>query len=471
MLIECAPVRLSAILIFLATLPFAHADVIQLKNGKRIVVDTAREKNGRVEYEIGDNTFAIPRELVDRIESGTATPVTASHPDAPEYTPGETLSVSNDLSLKLIHDGKVDTDILAAFDRTGDPSTAGPAYFHAARFEQEHGNRDRALRYYERALGQLPNNNTILDHYASLLVQVGRAEEAVSLAERSTRLAPNSADGWTVLGFVYYAAARNPDAVRAWKKALELRPDANVQKYLDKAQRDASAEADFQQTESTHFTIKYEGHRVPESLRTSVLRTLEAHYEDLAADFNVRPRNIAVILYTDQAFFDVTQSPRWTSAINDGKIRMPVSGLTAVTPDLSRILRHELAHSFINQISRGRCPQWLHEGVAQLLEPRTAAPYGRTLAQLFAEQHEVPMNLLEGSFLDLGGKEATVAYVQSLAVAEYIHDTYGMGDLRRILERIGEGASTESALRATVRAGYDKLEQEVGRYLIGRYGT
>jgi hypothetical protein len=206
-------------------------------------------------------------------------------------------------------------------------------------------------------------------------------------------------------------------------------------------------------------------------LTNALLEALESHYQDLSGQFGISPRNIAVIIYTDQEFVDVTQSPTWTGAINDGKIRIPISGVQTVTPELSRILRHELAHSFINQLSRGKCPQWLNEGVAQLMEPRTAAPYGSILARLFADQHEVPLNLLEGSFMNLGGKEAAVAYVQSLAVTEYIRDTYGMDDLRRVLERIGEGASTESALQSTVHSGYAKLEQDVSRYLKDRYGT
>ena len=471
MLLECAPVQLRVILILLAVVPASWGDVIVLKNGKRIIVDTVHENTGRVEYEIGDNSFAISGALVERIEAGVGIPAAPSKDDAPKFTPNETLAQSADLTPKLVHDGKVDTDVLAAFDRSSDPRVSAAAYFQAARFEQEHGNPDKALRYYGMALGFLPNNHTILDYYAALLLQIGRGEEAIPLAERSTRLTPNSADGWAVLGYAYYSADRNPDAIRAWKRALEIRPDATVQKYLDKAQRDEIAQVDFQQRESGHFTLRYEGHRIGESMSGELLRTLEAHYDELSSQFGISPKNITVILYTDQAFTDVTQSPSWTSAINDGKIRVPISGLTTVTPELSRILHHELTHSFINQLSRGRCPQWLHEGIAQMLEPRTAAPYGATLARLFADQHEVPLNLLEGSFMNLGGREASVAYIQSLAVAEYIRDTYGMDDIRRILERIGEGSSTESALQATVHSGYAKLEQDVGRYLKDHYGT
>jgi len=471
MLLECPSVRLSVILILLAAVPLAQADVIVLKNGKRIVVDTAREQNGRVQYEVGDNSFAISMALVDRIETGTGAPVGRTEAAPPQFTPNETIAVSPDLSNKLIHDGKVDVEVLAALDRSSDQETAAGGYFRAAKFEQDHGNPDKAVRYYGLALGHMPNSNIILDHYASALIQMGRGEEAVSLAERSTRIAPNSGDGWMVLGFAYYAADRDEDAIEAWKKSEEIRPDATVKKYLAKAQRDTQAQANFQQRDSGHFTLRYEGHRVPDVLSNSILQTLEVHYEALAEQFNVSPRTIPVILYTEQEFVDVTQSPSWTGAVNDGKIRIPISGISLMTPELSRILRHELSHTFINQVSHGKCPQWLHEGIAQVLEGRTTAPFGKTLSKLYADDHEVPMYLLEGSFMTLGKDEASVAYVQSLAVTEFIRETYGMDDLRSILQKIGQGTSTEAAIRTTLHSGYSQLEQDVGRYLANRYGT
>src|SRR5512142_3249333 len=120
MLLECPSVRLSVILILLAAVPLAQADVIVLKNGKRIVVDTAREQNGRVQYEVGDNSFAISMALVDRIETGVGTPTSRSQIAPPQFTPNETISVSSDLSNRLIHDGKVDIEVLAELDRSPD---------------------------------------------------------------------------------------------------------------------------------------------------------------------------------------------------------------------------------------------------------------------------------------------------------------------------------------------------------------
>ena len=99
-------------------------------------------------------------------------------------------------------------------------------------------------------------------------------------------------------------ATATSDAIRSWKRSLQLRPDAQVQRYLEKAERDASAESEYTQNESSHFTLKYEGRQTPESLRRDLVSTLESHYGDLVRDLGVAPRgSIAVILYTDQAFF------------------------------------------------------------------------------------------------------------------------------------------------------------------------
>jgi hypothetical protein len=290
-------------------------------------------------------------------------------------------------------------------------------------------------------------------------------------AERAVRAAPDSPDALTVLGYVQFAADRTPDAIRTWKHSLDLRPDAAVQRYLEKAQRDATAEADYTEHESSHFVLKYEGKQTSDALRGQLVATLESEYDDLVRELGIAPRNsIPVVLYTEQSFFDVTQAPSWSGAVFDGKLRIPINGLTSVTPELARVLKHELAHSFISQLSGGRCPQWLNEGIAQAVEPRQLT-HGQLLADLFRTQREIPLNALEGSFMQFSSTQATLAYEESLAAVQYVSDTYGMSDLQRILERLGQGSSTEAALRATIHSDYGQLEAEVGKYLISKYGN
>ena len=61
------------------------------------------------------------------------------------------------------------------------------------------------------------------------------------------------------------------------------------------------------------------------------------------------------VLYTKQEFRDITLAPSWAGGLNDGRIRVPVEGLNSVTPELSRVLKHELTHSFVYQMSLEMC--------------------------------------------------------------------------------------------------------------------
>ena len=45
-----------------------------------------------------------------------------------------------------------------------------------------------------------------------------------------------------------------------------------------------------------------------------------------------------------------------------------------------------------------------------------------------------------------------------------------MADLARLLQRLGEGQSIESALRSTIHGGYAELEAEMTEYLKKSYG-
>jgi hypothetical protein len=454
----------------------SRADVIHLKNGRTIWADQVRERENRVEYDIGEDSYAIPKISVDRIEAGGTRPEYSSggtrpSEDIPQYAPSDEIKSDPAVAAKIVRDGKVDPDALTALEQQGSPELSAAAYFLAGKYEMEHGNFPKARTYLETAMRFRADNPTILNYYAALLVRTGNAAQALTYAERSARLAPDSPDSLTMLGYTQFAANRTQDAIKSWKRSLELRPDPAVKQLLAKAERELSAEADYSEHESSHFTLKYEGRQTSEALRRDLVATLESQYDDLVRDLGVAPHSsIAVVLYTEQSFFDVTNAPSWSGAVNDGKLRIPVEGVNSVTPELARVLKHELAHSFINQLSAGRCPAWLHEGIAQSVEPKRLAN-GHDLAQLFDAQHEIPLNALEGSFMRFSGGEASLAYAESLAAVAYIQDNYGMSDLSRILQRLAEGSTTEAALRATIHSDYGQLESEVSKYLASRYGN
>jgi hypothetical protein len=256
-------------------------------------------------------------------------------------------------------------------------------------------------------------------------------------------------------------------ALQEFTRAKELGgSDPELDSLIKVATRQASVEADFSSSGSTHFNMRYEGQKASPQLREAILATLEHHFEDLVSTLNVLPRDsIAVVLYTNESYFDVTQAPSWTGAINDGKLRIPISGISQMTPGLSRVLKHELAHSFIAQATGGRCPVWLNEGIAQMVEPKSVSQYLPFLSQLFASGNQMPLRALEGSFIGYGSEQASTAYIESLGYVDYIRRTYGISRITDLMRDLNEGESAEEALKSVIHDDYSQLEYEYSRQL------
>ena len=453
----------------------ALADVIHLKNGDVIHADEVKEIGNRIEYQKGDNSYTIPKSVVQGVEKTAAPRVTASLPNSeaiPTYTPATHVIGEDQLLEQVLRSGKVDREWLREIDSRGNRPKTAIAFYVAGKQEFESQDYGSAQRDFETALHNDPQNPAILNFYAALLIKIGNARQALFYAERAVEQAPDSADAYAVLGYAQYSAEHGRDAIQSWKKSIALRPDTSIRQMIARAARESHAESNYTERETGHFVLHYEGAQSSETFRAQILATLESAFRDLAQVFGSEPRSsISVVLYTSQAFFDVTRASGWTGALNDGKIRIPLRGMTSVTPGLARILRHELTHSFVDQATLGRCPQWLNEGIAQMLEPRSLNRGGAFMAQTFKTEREIPLNELEGGFSSLSGTQADVVYMESLATVSYIRDRYGMSDVLRILDRLGQGESVESALRSTIHCDYRQLQEETGAALIQQFGS
>jgi hypothetical protein len=177
-----------------------------------------------------------------------------------------------------------------------------------------------------------------------------------------------------------------------------------------------------------------------------------------------------VILYTGQAFYDVTQAPAWTGALNDGKIRVPLEGLEAMTPALRAVLAHEMVHSFVRYRTRGRCPAWLNEGLAQLGEGRSSARVAAPLLEMHKHGVFLPLSTLQESFRRLDQRQVPLAYAQSLAVVEMLRAREGMPSLGRLLDRVAAGESVDGALRAVFGLTLPEAEEQLIPYLQKKAG-
>jgi tetratricopeptide (TPR) repeat protein len=462
LLLECSPVR-SQIAILLLSLPSA-ADTIHLRNGRTIVADVVRQKSDRVEYDIGEDTYAIPTSAVERVEAGITTSGSSSNASA-----GVNIAAPKVNSGNIAHtpDGNISPERLAQIEQAGNKNEVVEALIALGMQEQQQGKKDDARTHLERAISLAPENGNADAIYAWILLKQDLASQAQGYAEDAVRKLPDSTFARKLLGLAYYKNDKLQLSVEEFNRARQLDPeDKEAEYYLKEISRQAKAEADFRSEASTHFNMRYEGDKAAPKLREQILLALERHFDELVSSMGLLPRDpIVVVLYTNQTYFDVTQAPAWTAALNDGKLRIPVEGLNAVTPELSRVLKHELAHSFIRQATNGKCPVWLNEGFAQLVEPRSASRYHTQLMLLFQAGNQARLQDMEGSFIGYNSSEAAIAYMESLAYVEYIRDAYGINRIADMMRYLSDGENPEEALRSATHNDYSQLEEEFARHL------
>jgi hypothetical protein len=337
---------------------------------------------------------------------------------------------------------------------------AAAAHYVAAQFLVSKGDTGTAIDHYRQALSFEPDSVPLLLNLAVLYLRQSQFTNALEPLERARHITPDSADVAKLMGWAYYGSNKMDQAVVEWKRSQRLHPDADVEHALQKAERDKAEEESYREGETAHFALKYNGSATPD-LAHGILHVLEDDFHELESQLDYTPPEpIGVILYTEQSFADITRAPSWAGAINDGRIRIPVQGLTSVTPELARVLKHELTHSFIGQKSHNRAPTWLQEGTAQYMEGRRSTESAGALLNA-ASQGGVPtLASLEGSWLNLSGSSASVAYAWSLAAVESIVQTGGIGDVSRLLDTIATAPSTETALRDSLHSDYADLQQQ-----------
>ena len=458
----------------------ARADKIVLKNGRKIIAYNVVEDGDKVRYETSAGQMALPKSIVDHIEKGgflapMGSPAAAAsslnlEPPEPAATAGEF-----EIDKSAVHDGSVDRNFINNLE-SGAASggekalQAARAHHAASRFEMSRGDLEHALADARAAVFYAPEDPSALMELAYVYLRRSEFKQSLEYLERAKRYAPKSPDVYKLEGWTYYGLNRPDQAVAEWKKSLSLRPDSEVQAALDKAVRDKNEEENYRENESTHFQLKYNGAAEP-GLAREVLHTLEGHYQQIESELNFSPPDpIGVVLYTQEGFADITRAPGWVGALNDGRIRVPVQGLTSVDSELSRILRHELTHSFIQQKTHGRAPTWIQEGVAQWMEGKRSDENAAVLLQVYDAGQAAPLAQLEGSWMRLPGPMASYAYAWALANVEYIVQTQGMGDIERILDRLAAGTATEQAVREVLHDDYGDLMQATAEYLKKNYG-
>ena len=379
----------------------------------------------------------------------------------------------------VVHDGILDGTKVAEYEAaaaggaTAAMNRAVLAHEAAAVFELQHHDTEHALEQLRAGLPFAAKQPFYL--FTTLLeiayIHLIRSEysAALDVLAQARKVQPGTAAVAQLSGWAYSGMNRLDDAIREWETAQRISPDAHVAALLEAARRDKGVELGARASESSHFVIHYQGSATPQ-LANEILRTLEEQYRGLQSDLHFTPpESIGVILYTQQSFRDVTHAADWMGALNDGRIRVPVQGLDAVTDKLSRVLEHELTHSFVRQMTLGRCPTWLQEGLAQWMEGRRSSANAASLVAAYDRGAMISLEQLEGNWTGFSGPVAAVAYAWALAAVESVMARSGPLTINRLLGDLSSASSTEEALREALQMGYADFDRQTADYLRETY--
>lgn len=431
---NCLFVTLLSLALSVAAIRPLFPDVLHLKNGRKIEVDRYWEEGEQVFYERRGSVFGFPKSLLDYAEREESLPPPKTEPKAEQPYRNETIT---------------------------------PALEDARQSVRE-GDLDKASRLYRQALSIAPDSILGRVELAELFISRGNNQAAETQLEQAKRIAPKDPTVREKLGDVYYQQGRTAFAIREWQKALELAPNSDLLYKLKKALRENDQDIEFDEIRRAKYLIRYDG-AVNEAIGRSVAAALDEEYAELAQEFQFAPpAPISVVLYTHREFEDVTRVPSWISAINDGQLRIPVEGLTHVTPGLRRVLRHELTHSFVNARTGGNCPTWFQEGLALLRTGDSPEGMYAVLREARDQGQLMPLWSLEGPLLHYSKKKIRLAYLESLAATQYVVARRNRSALVRIIDRLAEQKTMNDVLRKVVGLDYQEFqtawEADLDRY-------
>ncbi len=254
-----------------------------------------------------------------------------------------------------------------------------------------------------------------------------------------------------MLGEIYYLNDRMYEAFDALESAELYAPaDKRISEMLEKVRRELAVEKEMEKEYGGNFVITFEGDENAD-LGSDVLEVLEEAYIWLGRQLDHYPDvRVPVILYSQKQFSELTNSPDWAGGLYDGKIRLPVGGITRLDTRVRGLLYHEYAHVVLRDMAGRHLPSWLNEGLAEVAEREQDQTPLKVLPMAKEQDKFYPIRSLEGSFRNLSGLQIVLAYEQSYSFVQYLIDRFGWYEVRNLIIEIGTGIGVEPAFERTI---------------------
>jgi tetratricopeptide (TPR) repeat protein len=448
-------------------------DVIYLKNGNILVVEKAWEEGEEVKYQTSKGIQSLPKSSVQEIrqERPIAPPVgrtwTRVAPDGEEEKTGNSPSASAHSIPDLPGGMAVSNETLTRLRNNlkSDPSdgTAKAELVYAlnsvASLQVVRGELTAAQSSLEEAVSLDKRNPALLSNLATIHLRLGNYQKAEDLLLACLEIDRKSQWTYFLLGETYYRQEKLSQAISQWSEGLQLGPNEMIENRLEKARRESGVHNELGELKSAHFILRYDTRASDYQLGEQMLAALEDLYRRLSNELTSQaPETVAVILYPDKAYFDVTRAPGWTGGVFDGKIRIPVKGLYSITSELKATLAHELTHCFVAALPGRGSPVWFLEGVAQIEAGASGAKDKKALAQLQKANRLIPLGELRGSWMNLPTGTANLAYAEALSGVEYLVDRFGRSAIRSLLDLMGQNYNFESAFGTALQQSVSEFE-------------
>ena len=345
----------------------------------------------------------------------------------------------------------------------------GHQHFKQKRYEQADENFIKALELYPEEAGYSLLRGICNYHLKKYDVARYELERAKSIKQDSTEIL-------YYLGLVQFETDHRPQALELWEQALKLSPGRKeIVELLAKSRRENDVESGMDRSHSSRFDLTFDP-GVDAVFARAVLDVLESAANLVGAEIGLFPEaRVPVGIYKRADYKTVTDSPDWSGGFYDGKIRLRFGALYEITPTMRGGLYHEYAHVVVFELTRGNCPLWLNEGIAEMFgrmqHNRSLPEFGRAARAGTL----IDFRKLEAGFSQFSPSAAALAYQQSYALVNYMVTTYGWHRIKQILSGLGRGLSFDESSTAALKdynLTYDTLVMEwrasVGREMTGK---
>lgn len=295
-----------------------------------------------------------------------------------------------------------------------------------------------------------------------------RSQEAKTLLERAIEWDPQLAPAYAMLGEIEYDSQRLSEAKAAWERAMALDPTIpDLAQRLSQVTEELPLESEFERLTQAFFDLRFE-EQLQRPVGFDIRDALLLARREVGQDFAYWPKyKIVVLVYSAESFKKLrAEVPEWVAGQFDGKIRVPLPDKNMAPEMVRRIVFHEYTHALIHDLSRGRCPVWFNEGLAEYEGNRQLTQPFKNLARAFANDQIVPWNEMNRSFdPSQPADTVTLGYQQAHSIVQYLIERHGLWRIRRILKTLGEGKSLEEIISKELHTKPDRLITDWKRWL------